>query len=62
VAAACWQRHCGGGSMAAAVVAQQQWQRGKCNGQHGTSAVAAAAEGPPLLITIMLQWNSASKR
>ncbi len=61
VVAAWQQQHCSGGSVAAAAAAQRQWQRGKRSGQRGTSAVAAAAKGVPFLITIMLQWNLASK-
>ena len=47
--------------MAVAVAAQQWWQHGKRSGQRCTSTAAVAAEGPPLFITIMLQWNLASK-
>ncbi len=47
--------------MAVAVAAQRWRQRGRRSGQRGTSAAAVAAERPPLLITIMLQWNLASK-
>jgi hypothetical protein len=55
----CW--HCSAGSVAVAAAAQQQRQCGKRSGQRGTSTAAAATEGAPLFITIMLQWNSASK-